>query len=299
MSRQRLRRRQGPAISFGARIYLSAAGLAAFVLFWLNHGDDDDFRFARGATLVTVALFWLAMFVGFGVEVYRRPLGILTSGTNRYSLSRLQMFLWTWLILSAVSAAALVRAFQFGGGDLATAFSIEIHNDLYVVMGVAFFTGAASPALIALKAQGASDPVQRDLAALRLNENVAARGRVATRPTSQPPRLSDLVEGDELASAGVVDLSKVQQLMLTVTLVGVYAAMLFGLFVGDQFFTPLAKPSATKTVLPLLNDDMVKLMVLSHAGYLGYKAAPKPPAAPDSASTFDGPPPTPDRKGGF
>lgn len=301
MTPQRLPRPPGPAISDGARIYLSAILLAGGFLFWLGQGGTGDYRFARGMTLITVVLFWLAMFVGFGVEVHGRPLGILTSGSNRYSLSRLQMFLWTWLVLSAVSAVALARAFAFGDDRLgpSTAFNIVIGNDLFVVMGISFFSGAASPALMALKAQGASDPTQRELASRRLNETISARGGIMSRPTSQPPRLSDLVEGDELASAGVIDLSKVQQLMLTVTMVGIYAAMLFNLFVGDAFLGSVDKKEGIWTVLPPLTEDMVTLIALSHAGYLGYKAAPKPPAAPDSVSAFDGPPPTPDRKGGL
>lgn len=256
---------------------------------------------ARCVTLVAVGLFWLTMLAGFGIDIARDPLGVLKSSANRYSLARLQMFLWTWVILSAVSAAALCRGFQLTNADLRTAFKIAIHGDLYTVMGVSFFTGAAGPALLALKAQGGADPVQRDLAAARMNEDISALGKIVVRPAGQKAKLSDLVEGDEITSAGVVDLSKVQQLMITVVLVGIYVAMVFDLF-GRETFAAFPEGDIKHgaiTTLPSLTADMVNLLILSHAGYLGFKAAPKPPAAPEESSTFAGPPPTPDRKAGL
>ncbi len=255
---------------------------------------------ARGVLVIGVALFWVIAFTGLGMDVTRRPAGILTSGSNRYSLSRLQMVLWSWVILSAVTAAVLARALGLGG-SLSTAFAVGVDGDLYAVMGISLFTGAATPALLALKAQGSSDAAQRAFAAARMNEPISVQGQVVGRPASQAPRLGDLVEGDEVASAGTIDLSKVQQLMLTVVLVGVYAAMVFDLFVGTDFSKPIsdAAKAPTTTQLPSLSDDMIKLLLLSHAGYLGYKAAPKPPAAADAAPGFAGPPATPDRKAGL
>jgi hypothetical protein len=225
----------------------------------------------------------LLILIGIGVDVSESWLGVLESGRNTYSLSRLQMALWTWLVLSALFAAAACRAWGLGGGNLNTALDVDINSQIFEVMGLSFFTGAAVPALLALKSQGGSDPNAAASVSAKTGETMQVQGQVIVRPDSSDPKLGDLVQGDDVGSAGVVDLSKVQQLLITLLLVGTYAAMLFGLFADG----PFVGPNSRHTVLPPFPDNFVGLLALSHGGYLAYKALPKPaagvPAGPPAA----------------
>jgi hypothetical protein len=73
------------------------------------------------------------------------------------------------------------------------------------------------------------------------------------------------VTGEELGNAGSPDLGKIQQLLVTLLLLGIYTAYVYALFAG----------TAEKiTHLPLLDPSFVWLMGISHASYLAYKAAP-------------------------
>lgn len=294
--------------SQGLTLYGAALVVAVIALVFAGLAGHGDPPTARVCLLLATGLFWALVWAGLGRDVNGSVLGVLVSGSNRLSLSRLQMALWTWLLLSALMAAAISRATGLGQAGIASAFDITIGPDLFAVMGISLFTGAASPALLALKSQDVSNPVDSRQASARAGETLIVHGKAVARPLSAPPKIGDLVKGDEVTSAGSVDLSKVQQLMVTVILAGVYAAMLFGLFSSASFDSKVvtevvqgASVQVTKpiaTVLPEMPLDMVKLLLLSHAGYLGYKAAPKPAGAVATPEAFAGPPPTPDRTRG-
>src|SRR6202043_3004495 len=112
-----------------------------------------------------------------------------------------------------------------------------------------------------------------DAAAQRLSnstgtptERITNVGNVIARTHPDEAHLRDIVSGDEVANAGTIDLSKVQQLLITMLLLGTYIGMLLSMFSkGDPI-----------TALPDLGERFVELMALSHAGYLVYKAVPKP-----------------------
>jgi hypothetical protein len=63
--------------------------------------------------------------------------------------------------------------------------------------------------------------------------------------------------------------SKVQQLLITLLLLGAYAGIMISAIVNKENFD----------ALPSLSASFVGLLAISHAGYLTYKAMPKP--APD------------------
>jgi hypothetical protein len=265
--------------------------VATVALPWLSWLPD-------GHRAILVFLLVLAgnlfMFMAFGMQITGAPFGIFLSGRNTYSLSRLQMASWTWLVLSALIAVAALRLWTKSGGAIAIqatdALNIYIPQNLFVVLGISFFTGAAAPTLLSLKAQTTPAKAQVDAASQRMGEAVEATGQIVTRPTRERAHFGDIVQGDDLATAGTVDISKVQHLLITVLLLGVYAAMLVYLFSGYQlaegvFFLPseaakaLAQggkiPAQYWTALPEFPSTMLTLLAVSHGGYLVYKAAPR------------------------
>jgi len=254
----------------------------------------------------------MCLFIACGLAITKTAFGILRGSGNTYSLSRLQMAAWTWLILSALIAVAVARLWD-QAGSAADALNIYVPSNLFIVMGISFFTGAAAPALLSLKTTTAPTAGQLETARQRMDEsNVVSNGQLIVRSLAETPHFGDLVEGDDVATAGTVDISKVQQLLITILLLGVYFAMLWDLFAssgqdgllwnipGDQLQNLINQGSlrcgfntaqeALKagcgtgwTALPDFPGSLVTLLAVSHGGYLAYKAAPR--AAPDGAGT--------------
>ena len=248
--------------------------------------------------LIAVAL----IIIGFGALVSKTLWGFALSSRNAYSLSKMQMAGWTVLVLAALFTAAEIWIFGYFGAVKSPPLDITIPGELLAAMGIAIFTTAATPAVLALKASGTPTDSQADAAARRLADQTKTTpdkidnvGHVMVRDDQSLARWSDIISGDEVANAGTVDLSKVQHLLITLLLLGTYAGMMFSAIAKrDNFDT-----------LPPLSPDFVGLMAISHAGYLAYKAVPKPApdgqqqaASPQTAAlpSMIGPPAAPPRQ---
>lgn len=237
----------------------------------------------------------VCLVMGIGIQVEGSPIGVLASGRNTYSLSRLQMTLWSLLVISALMAAAACRGWALlDKGSWSTALNIGIPNELFQVMGISFFSGAAAPTILALKTTTPTSPSQLSTTSERMGEPVCATGSVMNRPLSADPKLADMVQGDDVATAGTVDLSKVQQLLITIVLVGVYFAMLANMFFVGVPSARFEGSSTEVSALPPFSQFFVNLLAISHASYLGYKAAPRTAVGGPPSSVFVRPP-TPDR----
>ncbi len=277
--------------------------------------------FAPAAGWVPIAGFLgtlagvLCFYVACGFAITSSALGIFRDGENTYSLSRLQMAGWTWLILSALIAVAAARLWHPGTNG-AGGLNVYIPSNLFLVMGISFFTGAAAPSLLSLKTTTPSTQGQLQTARTRMAEtNVVANGQVVVRDLSQAPHWGDIVEGDDVATKGTVDISKVQQLLITALLMGVYFAMLWDLFsssgtngllwampqslvdtlVNQKSLLCGADNAADAvkahcgvgwTAMPDFPGALVTLLAVSHGGYLAYKAVPR--TAADNSGTTGG-----------
>jgi hypothetical protein len=78
--------------------------------------------------------------------------------------------------------------------------------------------------------------------------------------------LLDLVTGDDVSNFDSADLGKIQQLLVTLLLLGLYGAYVFAAFGA----------SGPVKALPGIDRGFIWLMAVSHASYLAYKAAPHP-----------------------
>lgn len=264
---------------------LAVLVLVVLPLVWTHTGRTAA---SPGAAAVRLTMFFgsmlalVAMMFSVGVAITEQRMGVLWSARNAYSLSRLQVVLWTMLVLSALAAVAACRAHGlFAAADTAgmtTALNIEIPNELLLVMGISVASGAAAPAILSLKAQAAPVlPQQVNAAAARVGDAVGAVGHVLVRPDRRPPLIKDLFQGDEVAKAGTVDMGKLQQAIVTLILWGAYLGMLVELFASGA--SSNAGKSAGSTALPPMAENFVYLLGISHAGYLAYKAAPSSTSA--------------------
>jgi hypothetical protein len=90
-------------------------------------------------------------------------------------------------------------------------------------------------------------------------------------PTEADSRFSDLFRGEEVGDRDHLDLGKVQMFLFTVVLV-----LAYGLAVADMF----DRTTGTFAALPAIDDGVVTLLAISHAGYLTRKALPVSAPAP-------------------
>jgi hypothetical protein len=219
-----------------------------------------------GTWLLTMALFG-GLLVLAGNTLKKRWDGIFIDERNKISLSRVQLVLWTLLLVSALLTVGLSNV-SLGS---ATPLEIEIPASVWALLGIGSFSFVAAPAILRQKQQG---PAPSRLAAIRTNlaaadgvnaANVDASGQVVTKGDPADARWVDIIRGDT-NDADYVDVSKVQQLAFTVLLLVVYGSALFSLL----------KVLTVVTKFPPVDGGFVALLGLSHAAYLAYKAAPKP-----------------------
>jgi hypothetical protein len=238
---------------------VAAAGLAGGVaanVAWAGTAGTPRLT----AWLVTVAAI-LLLCGCIGMAIKDSWTGVIESARNRVSLSRLQAYAWTVLVLSGFLTAAASNFYL--EADM-TALSIVIPPQLLAAMGIASASLVAAPALLSLKA------VPPAAAAAAAAQGVSAG--IHRRADSAAAGWLDIFRGDEQGNCATPDLSKIQQFLITLGLVALYGALL-----GQMFLNPGGIDQ-----LPPLSENFVWLLGISHAGYLAYKAVPHP-AAPDAA----------------
>ena len=184
-----------------------------------------------------------AAVAGHGVTGFAR--GVLIDERHRVTLGRLQMLIWTVLVLSAYLTAALANIGRGAGSPL----SVDIPSELWLAMGISTASLVASPVALAYK--------QR-----------RRPGQVASLPNPACSHMADLFRGEETSDEKDLDLGKVQMFLFTVVLIVGYALAL-----GDQF----AGQEGMISSLPNINGAVVSLLAISHAGYLTKKAIPTGP----------------------
>lgn len=266
--------------------FICASALVALLVLGLGPWMISGRPAARTVAFTGCIFSFVLALIGIGVAITGQRAGVLWSSRNTYSLSRLQVTLWTVLVLSGLAAACACRAFGLfddpgSQGTLATAMEIQIPTALLAAMGISLATAAAAPAILSMKSQSAA-PSQADMNAVagQVNGDMGALGRVGIRPSGCPPLVKDLFRSDDAAGLGTVDMSKVQQFIVTLLLISTYFAMLFQMFWTGHAQQFDGIPIKGGSALPRLSDGFIWLMGVSHAGYLAYKAAPTSATTP-------------------
>lgn len=234
-------------------------------------GDASGARLLAWALMAAILVAFLAV-LGHGVNGIKR--GILVDSRNRVSLAKIQMAAWTVLLLSAYAAAALGNI----GTGQADPLNVSIPNELWLAMGISTTSLIGAPLILNPKKRDRRT-AERDAEHARQLElleeqgverdSVERKGTLVAYKDPRHSRWADLFQGEESGNAGLLDLAKVQMFFFTAVLVLVYA-----IGVGDT----LSDARGDVSALPHLDESMIALLAISHAGYLGKKALPKPPA---------------------
>lgn len=219
--------------------------------------------FLPGGVNWLVAFASLALLTAvIGVAVTGRPTGVFISERNLMSLSRLQILVWSVVILSGWLTIAVQRIHA----GIPDPLAIPMDWHLWALMGISTSSLVGSPLLLSNRTNATVDSTQLEKAATALNEDsrtiaVNADGALYANTGNSDARFADLVQGDEVGNTAYIDPAKLQMLLFTFVLAAAYSYQLF------QGMHQAPKDLA----MPAVSEGMVALLGISHAGYLGGK----------------------------
>jgi len=243
--------------------------------------------------VISIALLCIAL--GYGAK--GRLFGIWISPQNRVSLARMQVSLWTIVVLGAYAALALFNIGQLAepirdfyvshpvGSEIPQAFP-DMPAMILAALGIA----VASP-MVSTLIKGYSgglninlqDRAQvADQSGIGRFVNPLADGNLEARSGPAQASLADLFTGETESDKNEVDIARLQNVVLTFILVCSYAALLLG-FAREIAPETIVKALETNAALfPSLPDPggtFTTLLAASHATYLVAKRAAVQPAA--------------------
>jgi hypothetical protein len=206
-----------------------------------------------------------AVIAGQGITGYWR--GILIDNRNKMSLARLQLLVWTLVVLSAIVTAGITN----GAFSTQAPLSIQIPEELWVLLGISTASAVAAPAVLAPKKKKIPDlkEVMQAQAEMKRGDEAVDidtmhPGLILRNTSGKHARWGDLLKGDEWGNAAVVDLGKLQMFFFTFVL-----ALGYGIAIGRLF-----DGAGGIAALPVVDSSMNTLLGISHTGYLANKVVP-------------------------
>jgi hypothetical protein len=224
--------------------------------------------------LVVLALI-AAFFLITGKAITGRALGVFINERKLMSLSRFQLVVWTGLIVSGFFVIALERIHS---AVAAQPLAIGIDWQIWALLGISTASFVGTPLLNTNKKS--KEPRKSELVkktATRFNEHEDEvdrnrEGILYGNSSVAFARFTDMFQGDELANAQLVDVAKLQLFFFTIVVAIAYGTQLFQLIAYGDLDLPGVR-------LPVLQDGLLALMGVSHAGYLGAKGIDQTPTA--------------------
>ena len=211
----------------------------------------------RWAAAIATVLVMLGV---LGWRSKRTLAGVLVGSRNRLSLSRLQLYIWTTLVLSMFLVTA---AFLIGVAPRAALLPVY-PAEIWALLGIVIATPVASGLILKPKQEQ-----QPSAAALTESAVEHHRGVLETRTSSDRWSFLDLFTGEEVANAGEVDVSRFQSFIITVILVTIFVGWCAQIFwnIEPQAALQWAK-WAKSGCYPPLDTTFVGLLAVSHGSYL-------------------------------
>ena len=198
---------------------------------------------------------FLAIAIAVGLVATSRLDGILIDERGRYSLTHLQLVLWTIVILSLIAGVFFGRL----------AHGVPAPQDFDIPANViGLFAISAGSAV-------ASTAIKRTKDATQPASVAASGGR------NYPPRLAQifLVEEGTFADQAV-DVGKFQQFVVTIVLVVTYIAL-------AAHAVDVAGSASAVTTLPNITGAFLVLLGISHGAYVSAKIPSSPGTPPGLA----------------
>jgi hypothetical protein len=192
---------------------------------------------------IVAAVLLLLLYAGAGHAAQRGWLGILVDTRGRFSLSRMQLALWTLVVLPLVAAVFFGRAFTRGTEP----FDFAVPGQVLGLLGLSVGTTVVATGIKARK----------------------DRTRPAFVAAAHEPSPGQMVLVEEGPNSDSVDLTKVQQLALSVLLAIAYVTTCVHVFLGAGP-TPVSGPADIGS-LPDFDPTFLTLLGVSQLGYVAGK----------------------------
>jgi hypothetical protein len=260
---------------FGTAFVLALIVLAIYYV-----GGPNRFTATTAWEITLGLLIVLCLYLGWVIS--GRFLGILVGNRNLMSLSRFQIVAWTIVILSAFLTIAFRRIFD---PSVTAPLDMPMDPHLWALLGISTASLVGTPLILQNKAAKAAAPATVNKAAATLGENSDEvksnlQGTLYVNTSIQDARVTDMFEGDEIGNTAYVDIAKVQMFLFTIIIVVSYCCEVHNVLRQLD----LHQLSAKDLLMPALSSGVVGLLGISHAGYLGNKAADHTPTQPASGS---------------
>lgn len=198
-----------------------------------------------------VSLIFLAV---LGLSINKRLFGVLIDARGKMSLSRLQLSLWTILIVSTLFSVSIAHK----------TMNIIVPAEIWALMGISL--GSAASAVIVKGVKSVQEPSDSFLNKIALTQNHI--GLLHANTDIKSAKFIDMFKGDEVSEFEYIDISKVQMFFFTLAAWMGYVSTIYShKFVGD----------AGLITFPALSTGIVTLIGVSHTGYIAIKASDKTP----------------------
>ena len=219
-----------------------------------------------GVTFIAVAGLLIAASVSAGIAVRGRYSGIIIDGRGRYSLSRLQAVAWTILIFAGLCAAVGTNIVR----DSPDPGDIVLPGELLALLGIA--GGSVVLAQTIKTINGARGTLWVNEAGSTHTDPAGKEVRKDAVDVHQA-RVSDLIQGEEPSTKDLVDIGKIQNLYFTIMVLSIYGWLVWQTLVVKVAENGMPANSPI-TSMPSINEALVAIILISHAGYLTLKAIP-------------------------
>jgi hypothetical protein len=243
---------------WGSLVLIFVAVLG-FCGIWILYPYPDSLR----VKWIVVSLVIIGQCAAAGYMVNNRIDGILIDDRNRISLERFQWIVWLIVLLGGyfVECFANIAANQ----PFPT-----IQPQLLILLGIVSASPVVSNIITDTKKQLSVPAAPQANHPLSRADAPAQAGALDVNQQVSEASWSDLFLGEEVANRYVVDISRLQKLIITVLLVMAYVGWLWNDLTTKTTFT--AMPQVDE------NGTFIWLLGISHAAYLAYKSTPKTPS---------------------
>nr|WP_319372478.1 hypothetical protein [uncultured Methanobacterium sp.] len=215
----------------------------------------------KGVNYIIIFFSLLLFFIVIGVFISGRLPGILIDERNQMSLSRFQIVVWTLILLSAYFTIALARI----AANVDNPLAIGIEPQLWALLGISTVSLVGSPLLLSEKKKKQPTQDEADLFEKTVDQTKTTTVGIVPQNTSiESAEFADIFKGDETATLKNVNMAKVQMFFFTIIVAVSYGVMLYALIANNN--------PAQINSFPALDDSIIAILAISHAGYLTNKA---------------------------
>lgn len=222
------------------------------------------------------------LIIALGLGTKQRVAGVWIDTRNRISLARAQVTMWTAVALAGYAAFALFNigfAGIVGAGDIARFAAFPaIPASVAAALGIAAISPMISALILPTKDSSGKNV---DFAVGDAGTDLRRRGTpffgaesegLDRRASPSMASIADIFMGEEKANVDTVDVSRLQNVVITVTLVMGFFSLLIEMTSSIGATTMIGAKGAVFTSLPELGATFTSLLFVSHATYLIAKA---------------------------